>query len=130
MDVLTRTESALQEPIWFFDHCTSQTWVSTRQHEAFTRSHRPATSPRGLDVTFSFSELKYLFEQPYSFKLRFLYGFNPPLHEALWYAQDCTMRFRKYTRGQSQVRLTGQTAARDLVERHLSHPYPELPGRL
>ena len=38
-------------------------------------------------VTLSFSELKYLFECPYQFKLRFLYGFNPPLHEALGYGK-------------------------------------------
>jgi DNA helicase-2/ATP-dependent DNA helicase PcrA len=37
--------------------------------------------------TLSFSELKYLFECPYQFKLRFLYGFNPPLHEALGYGK-------------------------------------------
>jgi len=30
------------------------------------------------DVTLSFSDLKYFFECPYEFKLRFLYGFNPP----------------------------------------------------
>src|SRR5262249_35164455 len=35
------------------------------------------------NVVLSFSQLKYFFECPYSFKLRFLYGFNPPLHEAL-----------------------------------------------
>ena len=38
-------------------------------------------------VTLSFSELKYLFECPYQFKLRFLYGFNPPIHEALGYGK-------------------------------------------
>ena len=48
-------------------------------------SPRPATRRR--NVTLSFSELKYLFECPYQFKLRFLYGFNPPLHEALGYGK-------------------------------------------
>ncbi len=38
---------------------------------------------RDAHVEISFSELKYLFECPYQFKLRFLYGFNPPIHEAL-----------------------------------------------
>ncbi len=33
---------------------------------------------------------KYLFECTYQFKLRFLYGFNPPLHEALGYGKGCT----------------------------------------
>jgi len=39
------------------------------------------------EVTLLVSELKYLFECPYEFKLRFLYGFNPPLHEALGYGK-------------------------------------------
>lgn len=46
------------------------------------------TPARALaDVTLSFSELKYAFECPYSFKLRFLYGFNPPIAEALGYGK-------------------------------------------
>ena len=40
------------------------------------------------DVTLSFSDLKYFFECPYEFKLRFLYGFNPPIHEALGYGKS------------------------------------------
>src|SRR5205823_3115430 len=35
------------------------------------------------NVVLSFSELKYFFECPYQFKLRFVYGFNAPIHEAL-----------------------------------------------
>ena len=38
-------------------------------------------------MTLSFSELKYLFECSYQFKLRFLYGFNAPIHEALGYGK-------------------------------------------
>ena len=48
---------------------------------------RTAIEPRARhevpEVTLSFSDLKYFFECPYEFKLRFLYGFNPPIHEAL-----------------------------------------------
>ena len=40
------------------------------------------------EVTLSFSDLKYFFECPYQFKLRFLYGFNPPIHEALGYGKS------------------------------------------
>lgn len=52
-------------------------------------------------VTISFSELKYLFECPYSFKLRFLYGFNPPIHEALGYGKGPTTRSPRCTSGPS-----------------------------
>ena len=37
---------------------------------------------------FSFSDLKYFFECPYQFKLRILYGFNAPIHEALGYGKS------------------------------------------
>lgn len=64
-----------RRPSEFFAHCTGSQWVLTRP------SHRPLpprVEPCALheipQVTFSFSELKYLFECPYSFKLRFLYG--------------------------------------------------------
>ena len=66
-----------------------QQWFSTRDTGCRPMrrdsSRRPAARRR--TVTLSFSELKYLFECPYQFKLRFLYGFNPPLHEALGYGK-------------------------------------------
>jgi len=46
------------------------------------------SSPRAsvANVALSFSDLKYFFECPYQFKLRILYGFNAPIHEALGYS--------------------------------------------
>ena len=58
---------------------------ATREPAAPTLT--PHASTRRRNVTLSFSELKYLFECPYQFKLRFLYGFNPPIHEALGYGK-------------------------------------------
>ena len=73
----------------FFDHCATQQWFSTR--DTGVPSDAPRLEPRPAHetpaVTLSFSELKYLFECPYQFKLRFLYGFNPPMHEALGYGK-------------------------------------------
>ena len=40
------------------------------------------------NVVFSFSDVKYFFECPYQFKLRILYGFNAPIHEALGYGRS------------------------------------------
>ncbi len=55
------------------------------------RRWQASASPQPLQetprVTLSFSELKYLFECSYQFKLRFLYGFNAPIHEALGYGK-------------------------------------------
>lgn len=47
---------------------------------------RPATAK--AEIALTFSELKYLFECPYQFKLRFLYGFNPGYNERLGYGKS------------------------------------------
>src|SRR5262249_43761741 len=83
-------------------------------------------------VTLSFSELKYLFECPYQFKLRFLYGFNAPLHEALGFGKglhDALAEVHK--RALAGDVLSPETAA-DLVRRHLHTPfaYPALRASL
>jgi len=59
----------------------------------------PTARTQVANIALSFSELKYLFECPYQFKLRFLYGFNPPLAEALGTASHCMTHWRSYTSG-------------------------------
>lgn len=112
-----------------FDHCAAQRWVSTKQ------SAKPLPEriePRALhdipQVTFSFSELKYLFECPYSFKLRFLYGFNPPLHEALGYGKGLHDALAEVHKKAVNGEILDSSSATELVARHLHTPfaYPEL----
>ena len=47
-------------------------------------------SPRVQETPFplTFSELRYFFECPYQFKLRFLYGFDSPVNRALGYGKS------------------------------------------
>lgn len=75
------------------------------------------------DVALSFSELKYAFECPYAFKLRFLYGFNPPIHEALGQGKglhDCLFELHdRALRGGD----TSLACVDELVERHLHLPF-------
>lgn len=113
----------------FFDHCADQRWVSTKPSsrplperiEAKARHETP-------QVTLSFSELKYYFECPYSFKLRFLYGFNPPLHEALGYGKGLHDALAEVHKKAIAGELLNASDAADLVHRHLYTPfaYPEL----
>jgi DNA helicase-2/ATP-dependent DNA helicase PcrA len=113
----------------FFDHCAEQSWVSTKP------SSKPLPEriePRALhetpQVTISFSELKYLFECPYSFKLRFLYGFNPPIHEALGYGKGLHDVLAEVHKKAIAGELLDASSAGELVARHLYTPfaYPEL----
>jgi DNA helicase-2/ATP-dependent DNA helicase PcrA len=75
----------------FFDELTRVPVVLTRDpgRDGQTRTKLPQ-KPRAniADMLLSFSELKYFFMCPYQFKLRFMYGFNPPIHEALGFGRS------------------------------------------
>ncbi|MGW3546998.1 ATP-dependent helicase [Janibacter hoylei] len=116
----------------FFDHCTENSWVSTKAGGLPTATLPQQPKHETPPVTLSFSELKYLFECPYQFKLRFLYGFNPPLHEALGFGKglhDALSEVHKRAIGGD---ILDKSAAGELVERHLHTPfaYPALREQL
>jgi DNA helicase-2/ATP-dependent DNA helicase PcrA len=72
------------------------------------------------DVLLSFSELRYAFECPYSFKLRFLYGFNPPLAEPLGYGKGLhDALFELHVRA-LHGGDTSEDAAEELIARHMN----------
>jgi DNA helicase II / ATP-dependent DNA helicase PcrA len=83
-------------------------------------------------VTISFSELKYLFDCPYSFKLRFLYGFNPPIHEALGFGKGLHDALAEVNKKAIGGELLDVSSAAELLARHLYTPfaYPELRATL
>jgi DNA helicase II / ATP-dependent DNA helicase PcrA len=109
----------------FFDHCASQQWFSTRDTGVPADAPRlePQSRHETPEVTFSFSELKYLFECPYQFKLRFLYGFNPPLHEALGYGKGLHDALSEVHKRALAGDIVGNDEAEDLIDRHLHAPY-------
>jgi ATP-dependent DNA helicase UvrD/PcrA len=80
------------------------------------------------NIALSFSELKYYFECPYQFKLRFLYGFNPPLHEALGYGKSLHDALAEVHKRALEGDMVTEADAGVLVDRHLNVPfaYPEL----
>ena len=83
-------------------------------------------------VTLSFSELKYLFVCYYQFKLRFLYGFNAPIHEALGYGKGLHDALSEIHKRALEGDLVTKDSAAALVTRHLSTPfaYPALREQL
>ena len=108
----------------FWNDVLSSKWVRRRRPDYSTR---PKASPEALsrvaNVEFSFSDLKYLLECQYQFKLRVLYGFDSPialpmgygksLHDALAEVHQC------YLRGQP----LDPSDVPNLVGRHLRLPY-------
>jgi DNA helicase-2/ATP-dependent DNA helicase PcrA len=109
----------------FFDHCAAQQWFSTKDPGVPGEAPRlePHARHETPEVTLSFSELKYLFQCPYEFKLRFLYGFNPPLHEALGYGKGLHDALSEVHKRALAGDIVGNDAAEDLVDRHLYTPY-------
>ena len=113
----------------FWENTLASKWVKRRPQDYGSR-RRLSPSPRAsvANVAMSFSELKYFFECPYQFKLRILYGFNAPIHEALGYGKslhDCLHEVHsRALRGE----LPAEADVAGLVDTHLNLPfsYPAL----
>lgn len=112
----------------FFDHIAAQQWVSTAPTSVNGDRLPPHPLQEMPQVTLSFSELKYLFECPYQFKLRFLYGFNAPIHEALGYGKGLHDALSEIHKRALEGDIVTRDSAAALVDRHLNTPfaYPAL----
>ena len=72
---------------------------------------------------FSFSDLKYFFECPFQFKLRVLYGFNVPIHEALGYGKSLHDALAEVHARAIRGDIADDAEIPCLVETHLHAPY-------
>lgn len=118
----------------FFGEATAVPFVSTAAPLLGSSVARLEPTPRVEipQVTLSFSELKYLFECPYQFKIRFLYGFNPPIHEALGYGKGLHDALAEMHKRALDGDVLDTSAVDELVQRHLHTPYayPQLREQL
>jgi DNA helicase-2/ATP-dependent DNA helicase PcrA len=116
----------------FFDHIAAQQWVSTVAAPIKHDRLSPQPVQETPQVTLSFSELKYLFECPYQFKLRFLYGFNAPIHEALGYGKGLHDALSEIHKRALEGDVVTKASATTLIDRHLNAPfaYPALHEQL
>ena len=108
----------------FWDDVVASQWVRRRKPDY---SNRPRAEPEALaqvsNVEFSFSDLKYLLECQYQFKLKVLYGFDSPIALPMGYGKslhDALAEIHQsYLRGQP----LDASHVEELVERHLRLPY-------
>ncbi|KRF23793.1 ATP-dependent DNA helicase [Phycicoccus sp. Soil803] len=116
----------------FWDHLAAQQWVSTTASAIVGDRLAPHALQETPQVTLSFSELKYLFECSYQFKLRFLYGFNAPIHEALGYGKGLHDALSEIHKRALEGDIVTKGAAGSLIDRHLHTPfaYPTLREQL
>jgi len=113
-----------QAPSDFFTEVLASKYVKRRRSDYANRKRLKAT-PRAeiANVTLSFSDVKYFFECPYQFKLRVLYGFNAPLHEASGYGKSLHDALAEVHARALRGEKIDPSEATALVQRHLRTPY-------
>ncbi len=108
----------------FWDDVLASKHVKRRAPDYSVRRRLPPMPRAGVaNVVFSFSDLKYFFECPYQFKLRVLYGFNAPIHEALGYGKSLHDALAEVHARAIRGDVADGTEVRRLVETHLHAPY-------
>lgn len=108
----------------FWNDVLASKWVKRRPPDYSARPRLAPTPRSGVaNVVFSFSDLKYYFECPYQFKLRVLYGFNAPIHEALGYGKSLHDALAEVHAKAIQGTIYEESEAARLIETHMHTPY-------
>lgn len=90
---------------------------------AATPTIEPRPAVEQVEIALTFSELKYFFDCPYQFKLRFLYGFNPGFNERLGYGKSLHDALAEVHRRVLDGEHIDQTAVPGLLDTHLHLPF-------
>ncbi len=108
----------------FFENVQASPWVKRRRPD-YSQRRRLTPQPRSgvSNVVLSFSDLKYFFECPYQFKLRVLYGFNAPIHEALGYGKSLHDTLAEVHARAIRGDVAKPEEAAALVATHMHAPY-------
>jgi DNA helicase-2/ATP-dependent DNA helicase PcrA len=108
----------------FWEDILVSKYVKRKALDYSTRKRLPPAARAGVaNVVFSFSDLKYFFECPYQFKLRVLYGFNAPIHEALGYGKSLHDALAEVHSRAIRGDVADAAEVPTLVETHLHAPY-------
>lgn len=111
-------------PSEFWDNVLASKWVRRRLPDYSKRKRAKSQPKTGIaNVVFSFSDLKYFFECPYQFKLRVLYGFNAPIHEALGYGKSLHDALAEVHARAIRGDIAKESEVGRLIDTHLHVPY-------
>lgn len=123
------TKKLYKKPGAFFEELTRDSNFLTREPPP-KPSTKLTPQPRSplVNVELSFSDLKYFLQCPYEFKLRLLYGFNPPIHEALGYGTSLHNALAELHKRALAGERFAEADAADFIDRHLNvrYAYPAL----
>jgi DNA helicase-2/ATP-dependent DNA helicase PcrA len=108
----------------FWENVLASRYVKRRRQDYSARPRMASRARASIaNVTLSFSDLKYFFECPYQFKLRILYGFNAPIHEALGYGKSLHDALAEVHARAIRGDVPDESEVARLVETHLHVPY-------
>jgi DNA helicase-2/ATP-dependent DNA helicase PcrA len=100
-----------------------RSYVLTRDPRVTVAKLTPAPANVDQDILLTFSELRYFFDCPYQFKLRFLYGFTAPLHEEQGYGKSLHDALAEIHRRALDKDYLTDTAVDALLDNHFHIPY-------
>lgn len=107
----------------FFNEFTQSEFVlatdTRKKVSKLTSQPRVAEDPLPL----TFSELRYFFQCPYDFKLRFLYGFDSPVNRAIGFGKSLHDALCEIHSESIRGNVPTMAQIPDLVERHLHLPF-------
>ena len=108
----------------FWNDVLVSKWVKRRQ-PSYAQRDRMKAKPRATvaNVEFSFTDLKYLFECGYQFKLRVLYGFNGPIVAPLGFGKSLHDALAEVHQRAMQGKPVSEADVPELINRHLRTPY-------
>lgn len=108
----------------FWENVLASKYVKRRLQDYSGRKRLPPQAKAGIaNVVMSFSDLKYFFECSYQFKLRILYGFNPPIYEGLGYGKSLHDALADVHARAVLGKEVNEDDADRLVDTHLHLPY-------
>ncbi|MCI0565276.1 MAG: ATP-dependent helicase [Nitrososphaera sp.] len=108
----------------FFSEATVPEHVLTKEpSRATVKKITPKSKVQVVNVNLTFSELKYYFECPYQFKLRFLYGFDPVIDEAIGYGKSLHDALAEVHKRALDKDFVTSDEAEELVDKHLHVPF-------
>ena len=108
----------------FWDDILFSKFVKRSRQDYADRKRLEASARTSVsDVTFSFSDLKYLFECGYQFKLKVLYGFNGPIEPAMGLGKSMHDALAEVHQRSMRGETVSTDDVEDLVERHFRAPY-------
>jgi DNA helicase-2/ATP-dependent DNA helicase PcrA len=104
---------------------TRSSCVLSTEPPQLCRLPKATPTPRREEISLplTFSEIKYFFECPYLFKLRFLYGFDSPVSRALGYGKSLHDALAQIHAECLNGNIPTEADVPDLVDEHLHLPF-------